>query len=256
MLFAAREGLPAGLRRDAGGDGRAWSPPPDTGGSAAPPHRKAAKKYFFYLCNKTSCPRVNPMKDGEAMSNPLTKTPRVKGQTDGVLLEGLLDRIAQKDTRALAELYRSTSAAVYGFALSILKNDQDAQDVLHDCYMSVYTAAGAYRPMGKPLAWMLTITRNLCMQRLREHGRSADLQPEDWERILDQRSQVAPEDRQVLLQCMELLSHTERQIVTLHATAGFKHREIASLLELPLPTVLSKYARALKKLRNALMKGE
>ena len=55
---------------------------------------------------------------------------------------------------------------------------------------------------------------------------------------------------------MTRLSDEERQIVVLHAVAGFKHREIADIVELPLPTVLSKYHRALKKLRAFLEKGE
>ena len=50
---------------------------------------------------------------------------------------------------------------------------------------------------------------------------------------------------------LEDLNPEEQQIVTLHALTGLKHREIAALLELPLATVLSKYARALKKLQHA-----
>ena len=48
------------------------------------------------------------------------------------------------------------------------------------------------------------------------------------------------------------LADEERRIVMLHAVTGLKHREIAALLELPLPTVLSKYHRALKKMRSFL----
>ena len=55
----------------------------------------------------------------------------------------------------------------------------------------------------------------------------------------------------VLNVCVPPLEDQERQIVTLHALTGLKHREIAALLGLPLPTVLSKYSRALKKLRLA-----
>ena len=48
---------------------------------------------------------------------------------------------------------------------------------------------------------------------------------------------------------LSYLADEERRIVLLHAVTGMKHREIAALLELPLPTVLSKYHRALKKMR-------
>ena len=51
---------------------------------------------------------------------------------------------------------------------------------------------------------------------------------------------------------LSALSDEERQIVTLHALTGLRHREIAALLELPLPTVLSKYHRAIRKMRADL----
>ena len=63
---------------------------------------------------------------------------------------------------------------------------------------------------------------------------------------------VTLEDRSILRSCMEQLRDEERQIVTLHALSGFKHREIAAILQLPLPTVLSKYHRAVKRLKQHL----
>ncbi|MBR5472193.1 MAG: hypothetical protein IKU81_08835 [Oscillibacter sp.] len=61
---------------------------------------------------------------------------------------------------------------------------------------------------------------------------------------------VKPEDRQLLQTALAALSQTERQVVLLHAVTGLKHREIAEILELPLATVLSKYRRALRKLKE------
>ena len=102
------------------------------------------------------------------------------------------------------------------------------------------------------MAWLMTITRNLCLQLLRQRQKTADLPEEDWEPCLREPMSVTPEDRLVLTACMERLSDEERQIVALHAVSGFKHREIAALLQLPLSTVLSKYRRALKKLKEYL----
>ena len=67
-------------------------------------------------------------------------------------------------------------------------------------------------------------------------------------------TEMTAEDKVVLQQCMENLSDTERQIVVLHAVSGFKHRQIAELLDLALPTVLSKYHRAIKKMKAFLGK--
>ena len=57
-------------------------------------------------------------------------------------------------------------------------------------------------------------------------------------------------------EALSTLSDEERQIIMLHVTAGLKHREIAQLLELPLSTVLSKYRRALSKLKQKLEGGD
>ena len=59
-------------------------------------------------------------------------------------------------------------------------------------------------------------------------------------------------DRMVLETAMSVLDAEERQIVILHAMTGFRHREIAEVLDLPTGTVLSKYNRALKKMRKEM----
>lgn len=63
---------------------------------------------------------------------------------------------------------------------------------------------------------------------------------------------ASTEDSIVLNAAMNKLSDEERQIVILHAITGLKHVEIAKLLSLPLSTVLSKYSRAKRKLKNIL----
>ena len=54
--------------------------------------------------------------------------------------------------------------------------------------------------------------------------------------------------------CLSALRDDEQKVLLLHAVAGFKHREIADFLELPLSTVISKYNRAAKKLKSILEK--
>lgn len=168
------------------------------------------------------------------------------------MLEEYILAIAKEDAAAFEALYLQTKTAVYAFALSILKNTHDAEDVLHDCYVQLHHGAASYEPKGHPMAWIMTITRNLCMRRFRARKELADLPEEDWERYMESAEQVTPEDRMVIEQVMGRLSDEERQIVVLHVLSGFKHREIAELMDLPLATVLSKYHRALKKMKTHL----
>lgn len=182
----------------------------------------------------------------------LTSENKPVAETSAAVLEDQLARIAECSADALSALYHATRGAVYGLALSILKNPHDAEDVLHDCYVRVYSTAKTYRAEGKPLAWILTIARNLCYMKLREQKKTVGIAQDDWDAGLEFGEAVSPEDRLVLTGCMDRLTEQERQIVVLHAVAGFRHREIAQFLNVPLPTVLSKYSRALKKLRQYL----
>ena len=195
--------------------------------------------------------RINKITRGETMLEFASKN-HTACEAMRVDMDDLLFRIAAGEQAALAQLYEHTQASVFGFALSILKNTHDAEDVLHDCYVAVWQGAAGYRSRGKPLAWILTVTRNLCLQQLRARSRVADLAPEDWEPYLADKEGVTLVDRSILRSCMEQLRDEERQIVTLHALSGFKHREIAAILQLPLPTVLSKYHRAVKRLKQHL----
>ena len=184
----------------------------------------------------------------------LTSANDIRTDKDSGWLDHCLSGIAVRDSQALADLYDSTSASVYAFAFSVLKNPQDAEDVLHDSYLQIYAGAPGYCAKGKPMAWILTITRNLCFQKLRERQRISDIPQEDWEPYLETCERTTPEDKLVLTECMNRLSEEERQIVILHAVAGFRHREIAEFLELPLPTVLSKYSRSIRKLKKYIRK--
>lgn len=170
-------------------------------------------------------------------------------------LDRLLLRVGQGDREAFAKLYHLTRGAVYALALSLLRDAHEAQDVAQDVYVKVWESAPSYQSQGSPMAWLLTVARNLARSRLRRSGRQVALDEEAWNAIPAADPDVSPEDRQVLQGALARLGAEEREIVLLHAVTGLKHREIAQLLELPLSTVLSKYHRGLKKLR-AQMKGE
>ena len=170
-------------------------------------------------------------------------------------LESLLLDMTRGDQEALAQLYHRTRTAGFGLALSYLKNRHDAEDVTQDTFVRAWENAPSYRPQGKPMAWLLTIARNLSLMKLREKDRTESLPEEDWA-LPGPDDALTTEDRTVLSAAMSVLEDEEQRIVLLHAVTGLKHREIAESLSLPLSTVLSKYHRALKKLRRKLEGGD
>ena len=145
------------------------------------------------------------------------------GVPDPQQLEELMAGLAAGDRDSLAQLYHRTRAAVYGLALSILGSGHDAEDVTQDTYVTAWEKCHLYRPQGTPMAWLLTITRNLARMKLRDRGRTQDLGEEQWHAIPAQSPSVTPEDRAVLEAALSILSDQERQIVVLHAAAGLKH---------------------------------
>ena len=170
-------------------------------------------------------------------------------------MERCLARMAHGDTGALGRLYELTREAVYGYALSILKNAHDAEDVMQETYVRAHLGAAQYKAEGKPTAWLMRIARNLALMKLREGKRTIAMSPEDWMETFADRPDFTHEDAITVSMLMDTLSDEEREIVSLHALTGLKHREIAAMLDLALPTVLSKYHRSLKKLKSTLQGG-
>lgn len=177
---------------------------------------------------------------------------RIAGRNTRRELENYLAEIKKGNKDFISKLYRRTKAAVYGFALSILKNVHDSEDVLQETYIRIFNAADSYKPGGNPMPWILTIARNLALMKLREHKKTIDISEEDWEKISSENPSVTVEDRIVISAALEILSDEERQIVMLYSAAQLRHGEISEILHLPLATVISKYHRAIKKLRLKL----
>lgn len=183
---------------------------------------------------------------------PATTKIRPDAVNDPAQAELLIKRIAQGDRDALAELYSACRVSVYGFAMSILKEKTDAEDVLQEVFVRVWQSAPGYRAQGKPMAWLLTIARNLSNDAVRGRNRLSPLSEE----LPTEGGSERSDDRIVLDAAMSVLAKDERQIVMLHAVSGMRHREIAQILSMPLSTVLSKYSRATKKLQKEIRGGE
>lgn len=169
--------------------------------------------------------------------------------------EALLKKVAKGDQEAFQRLYQNTDRTMYSFILSIIKHPQDAEEILQEVYLKIWTSAKSYKSQGKPLAWMFTIARNLCYMKFREQKHDSDITLEDLSGT--ETGEVCSEiemaaDKMVLLAALSILKEEEREIVLLHTSAGMKHREIAASLKIPLATALSRYNRAMKKLENYL----
>ncbi|MBV1759206.1 MAG: RNA polymerase sigma factor [Dethiosulfatibacter sp.] len=170
--------------------------------------------------------------------------------------ESLFEKIGNDDMDAFESLYNLTERTMYAYILSIVRNHEDTLDILQETYLKIRAAAHLYKPMGKPLAWMFTIAKNLYLSNIRSEKRYSYEGTVELENSLEFSYVTDPEDKIVLETTLEILAEDERQIVLLHAVSGLKHKEIAKSIGIPLSTALSKYHRALKKLKDNLKEEE
>ena len=168
------------------------------------------------------------------------------------LKDDTIIQVGQDDLGAFEDLYIKTERQLYSFVLSLCKNHEDALDIMHDTYMKIKASAHLYKPMGKPMAWIFTIARNLVMTNFKKASRFAHMEEYNMEDTIDLSYISDPVDKLVLESALKILNDEEAQIILLYAVNGMKHREIANSLDLKINTVISKYNRGLKKLRDYL----
>jgi len=168
-------------------------------------------------------------------------------------VDRLLKKLTGKDMNVLEELYNLIKTDIYAFALSKTGNKTDAEDILEDTFVQIYKHCDQYNSQGKPMSWVLTIAANLINKRYIKASRytelNEDIDSDENPQSCDDFSDQVIEN-EFLRGLMSTLSSEEQQIVTLHVVSGLKHKEIGTLLDLPLSTVLSKYNRAIKKLQT------
>ncbi len=199
--------------------------------------------------NKNKIHKINDYKN----SNSQNKDNNTKNNND--IDERLFVRIGDNDMDALEELYNQTERTLYAYILSIARNHDETLDLMQETYIKIMSSAHLYKPMGKPLAWMFTIAKNLYLSELRKTKREINFETERVEDDLSFSYVKDYEDRIVLETALNILDAEEREIVLLYAVSGMKHREIADSIGLKLSTTLSKYHRALKKIRNYFEEG-
>jgi RNA polymerase sigma-70 factor (ECF subfamily) len=175
-------------------------------------------------------------------------------------LAALLARCALRDQRAFAEVYQLTSAKLYGVALRILRRQDWAEEVLQECYVSIWSHAGNYAVQkSAPLTWMTSIVRNRCLDWLRRPrheaiGEEYDIAVEAWQDDAPgpMEQMLASSDAAALARCLQQLESKQRQSIMLAFFNGLSHSELAKHMRQPLGTVKTWVRRGLERLKGCL----
>lgn len=178
-----------------------------------------------------------------------------KEQTN-IIDEGLFEKIANGDDAAFTELYYVSYRQIYGFLLALTKNKEDAEDLLQNTYIRIRNGSHLYRKQGTPMTWMCAVAKNQFLDFVRKKSKGVSVDFDEVEKYVSEglgtgvKQHKDVENEMVLEKAFEILNKQERTIVVLHMIDGLKHREISKITGIPLSTVLSKYNRSLKKLRE------
>lgn len=172
----------------------------------------------------------------------------------------LVRRLAAGSVEALAALYDRHAGRMLGVAARVLSDRRDAEDLLHDVFLEVWSRSASYDPSRASVrSWLLMRVRSRAIDRLRSlavarrHGLGADgpgvSEAEDVDADLGVLRSV---DRTRALAALESLPEAHRSVVQMMYLDGYSCGEIAQRMQLPLGTVKSRLARALALLRERL----
>lgn len=181
---------------------------------------------------------------------------------------GLLVRIASRDDTALAELYDRHSRLAFSVIMRILRSQTEAEDVLQETFMRVWSRAETYDTVrGSPAGWIARIARNLAIDKLRARRARANITVKPAVPAGDGPSHsIEPVTRDTPETTLELhstagavrtalaaLTREQRELIEAAFFEGYTHSELAIRFGVPLGTVKTRIRTGLAALRDRLV---
>jgi RNA polymerase sigma-70 factor (ECF subfamily) len=177
----------------------------------------------------------------------------------------LMQRIAARDTAALAELYDRHSRLLFGLILRIVRDRGEAEETLQEAFIRVWTRAETYdAQMGGPLPWIVRVARNGAIDRLRARRVRAtvDAPATDLAAVeatapatgiqTPEAAVLDAERRRTLTDALGGLPAEQRQLIEAAFFEGYTHSELAQRFGLPLGTVKTRIRAGMIAMRHRL----
>ena len=160
--------------------------------------------------------------------------------------------LARRSERSFERLYRRHVRDVYRYALAVLRNPADAEDVTQTTFMNAYRAYARGERPDRPRNWLIAIAHNVCRQRFRQAAR----RPEEVALTAGQGRVVEEEEEgptpDEIRRALGHLPFNQRSALVLRELEGRSYREIAELLGVTVSAVETLIFRARRALREQL----
>jgi RNA polymerase sigma-70 factor (ECF subfamily) len=166
--------------------------------------------------------------------------------------ETLVALIAQRDKRALQQLYSRHHIRIYRFALRFLNDEAAAEDTVSEVFIDVWRQAERFEGRSQVTTWLLAIARNKALSLLRRRS-SEELDDEVAEFIEDpsdnpEVAMLKSQRASVLQDCLTQLSPAHREIVDLVYYHEKSVEEVAEIIAVPANTVKTRMFYARKRI--------
>lgn len=170
--------------------------------------------------------------------------------------EQLIARAKQGDNEARATLYKEYATPLYRFVYIRINDKEEADDIVQDAFIRAFAALDRYNDQGKGmLPYLFTVARNLIINRAKK--KKSDTIDIDFLNAHDSgdrtdRKALLGDIRTDILQALEALSDTERDVIALKFYGERSYAEIAEELGKREDAIRQHVARALRKMRTVL----
>jgi RNA polymerase sigma-70 factor (ECF subfamily) len=169
-------------------------------------------------------------------------------------LAALIIATAAGSRAAFDRLYARTRRRVYGLLLAMLRNVDDATEVLQEVYLRLWRKAHHFERNGSaPMSWVLALARNAAIDRIRAQKRFST--QDTYEDIHAQDGGLVHEDRIAMSHCLAGLAPDRAVLVRKVYLLGLSYEEVCAEIGVPLNTVKSWLRRSLLALKSC-MTGE
>lgn len=173
------------------------------------------------------------------------------------LVDALI-RTGQGDRAAFEIVYKQTSAKLFGVCLRIFPDKQEAEEALQDAYLTIWAKAASFEAgRASPISWLVTLTRNRAIDRLRARGKVGMFSLDEATEVADpaplaEATLIAADENGVLHTCINGLDQRDAHFIRSAFMGGITYADLAATEGQPLGTVKSRIRRALIKLRLCL----
>ena len=168
----------------------------------------------------------------------------------------LLDRVIARDASAIGDLYDRHSRLLFGLIVRIVRDRSEAEEVLQEVFVQVWTRAGTYNEaLGVPVAWLVRIARNRAIDRLRANtvrARTAEATPPPAPVESPETHAAMTEQRRTVARALDTLPPEQRQLIEDAYFLGLTQSELAERFSLPLGTVKTRIRTGMLSLRREL----